>query len=38
MMDNMKESFLITKSWDKVRVRIKRDKGLKEADPLETVK
>jgi hypothetical protein len=29
MVDNMKESFLITKSWDKVRMRMKRDKGLK---------
>jgi hypothetical protein len=26
MADNMKESFLITKSWDKVRARMKRDK------------
>ncbi len=26
MVDNMKDSFLITKSWDKVRMRIKRDK------------
>ena len=26
MVDNMKESFLITKSWDKVRMRMKRDK------------
>ena len=26
MVDNMKESFLITKSWNKVRTRMKRDK------------
>jgi len=26
MVDNMKESFLITKSWNKVRTRIKKDK------------
>jgi uncharacterized protein (DUF169 family) len=26
MVDNMKESFLITKSWDKIRARIQRDK------------
>jgi hypothetical protein len=27
MVDNVKESFLITKSWNKVRARMKRDKG-----------
>jgi hypothetical protein len=27
MVDNMEESFLITKSWNKVRTRIKRDKA-----------
>ena len=26
MVDNMQESFLITKSWNKVRTRRKRDK------------
>jgi len=26
MVDNMKESFLITESWNKVRMRMKRDK------------
>ena len=26
MVDNMKESFLITKSWDKIRARMQRDK------------
>jgi hypothetical protein len=28
MVDNMKYSFLITKSWDKVRMRMKRDKAV----------
>jgi hypothetical protein len=27
MVDNVKESFLITKSWNKVRARMKKDKG-----------
>lgn len=33
MADNMKESFLITKSWNKVRARMKRDKVQNSARP-----